>query len=148
MNAFLRKLQWFARRDRREAEVQEELAWPRFERIVQDLRFGLRGLRRSPAFTLATVLTLAIGIGATSAIFSVVNGVLLKPLPFPDSDRLDRAGPPGARREPPSWAHRKPSTSPTASTTRPSNPSRSGIQHGQHHGGRRSGGGPEAREHA
>jgi putative ABC transport system permease protein len=69
-------------------DVRAARTWSRFERIVQDLRFGLRGLRRSPAFTLTTVLTLAIGIGATSAISSVVNGVLLKPLPFPDSDRL------------------------------------------------------------
>jgi putative ABC transport system permease protein len=49
---------------------------------------ALRRLARAPAFTLTTVLTLAIGIGATTAIFSVVNGVLLKPLPFPESDRL------------------------------------------------------------
>ena len=52
------------------------------------LRQTVRRLLQSPGFTLTTVLTLAIGIGATTAIFSVVNGVLLKPLPFPDSDRL------------------------------------------------------------
>jgi predicted permease len=52
------------------------------------LRQTLRRLGRSPGFTLTTVLTLAIGIGATTAIFSVVNGILLTPLPFPDSDRL------------------------------------------------------------
>jgi predicted permease len=52
------------------------------------LRQTMRRLFRSPAFTLTTVLTLGVGIGATIAIFSVVNGVLLKPLPFPDSDRL------------------------------------------------------------
>jgi predicted permease len=52
------------------------------------LRQFLRRLVRAPAFTVTTVLTLAIAIGATTAIFSVVNGVLLKPLPFPDSDRL------------------------------------------------------------
>jgi predicted permease len=69
-------------------DVRAAWTWSGFERIVQDLRFGLRGLRRSPAFTLTTVLTLAIGIGATSAIFSVVNGILLNPLPFPHSDRL------------------------------------------------------------
>ena len=52
------------------------------------LRQTLRRLLRAPAFSVTTVLTLAIGIGATTAIFSVVNGVLLKPLPYPDSDRL------------------------------------------------------------
>jgi putative ABC transport system permease protein len=51
-------------------------------------RYALRSLARTPGFTLTTILTLAVAIGASTAIFSVVNGVLLKPLPFPDSDRL------------------------------------------------------------
>ncbi len=55
---------------------------------IQDLRFGVRSLLRRPGFTAASVATLALGIGATVAIFSVVNGVLLKPLPYPNSDRL------------------------------------------------------------
>jgi predicted permease len=55
---------------------------------MAELRQVIRWLFRSPAFMLTTVLTLAIGIGATIAIFSVVNGILLKPLPFPNSDRL------------------------------------------------------------
>jgi len=55
---------------------------------VTALHYLIRRLLRAPGFTAATVLTLAIGIGATTAIFSVVNGVLLRPLPFPESDRL------------------------------------------------------------
>ena len=56
--------------------------------LLQDLRFGLRQLRRTPAFTLAAVLALALGIGATTAIFTVLDRVVLRPLPYPDSDRL------------------------------------------------------------
>ena len=60
------------------------------ESFFTDVRQTLRSLRRSPAFTLAAVLTLAVSIGATTAIFSVVDGVLLRPMPFPDPDRLVR----------------------------------------------------------
>ncbi len=56
--------------------------------LLQDIRYGIRRFRKDPAFMAVTIITLALGIGATSAIFSVVNGVLLRPLPFPHSDRV------------------------------------------------------------
>ena len=58
------------------------------EAFVRDLRFAARMLLSRPGFTVLAVVCLALGIGASAAIFSVVNGVLLKPLPFPESERL------------------------------------------------------------
>ena len=56
--------------------------------LIKDIRYGIRALLKRPAFAAIALITLALGIGANTAIFSVVNGVLLQPLPYPDSDRL------------------------------------------------------------
>jgi predicted permease len=67
---------------------RDERTFQGLSQIPQDVRYTLRQLRKSPGFTATAILMLALGIGATTAIFSIVEGILLRPLPFPDPDRL------------------------------------------------------------
>ena len=79
---------------------REQWQWPALESLLADLKFTMRRLRKSPGFGITVLLTLAIGIGANTAVFSVIDGVLLKPLPYPQPNELvslwlDAPGAPG-----------------------------------------------------
>jgi predicted permease len=71
-----------------EERSREAWQWPRLESVLSDVKFALRRLRKAPGFAATILLTLAIGIGANTAVFSVVNSVLLKPLAYPHSEQL------------------------------------------------------------
>jgi predicted permease len=78
----------FGQLDRVKDDVRDTWLSRLWETLVQDVRYGLRNLARSPGFAFVVIFTMALGIGANTAIFSVVNGVLLRPLPFEGGERL------------------------------------------------------------
>lgn len=78
----------FGALERAKADTRDEFRGARLEQVIRELRHASRALVRAPVYTVVVVLVLALGIGATTAMFSVVNGVLLRSLPYPDGERL------------------------------------------------------------
>ena len=72
------------------SKTQETWGWTWLERLLQDLRFATRQIRRAPGFALIAILTLALGIGANNAVFTLTHALLLEGLPIPQPDRLVR----------------------------------------------------------
>ena len=70
--------------------IRDRRGMPAFESLIRDARYGVRSLLKSPGFAIAGVVILGLGIGVNSAIFTVVNAVILKPLPFENADRIMR----------------------------------------------------------
>src|SRR5262249_32975884 len=75
-----------------EEEVRRVHMLPWLGTVAQDLRYAWRGLSRSPVFTVTAVLVIALGIGSSTAVFSVVDRILFRPLPYPEPDRLVSVG--------------------------------------------------------
>src|SRR5277367_427128 len=71
-----------------EERGREAWQWPRLESLMADARFALRQLRKSPGFAATAILTLALGIGANTAIFTLIDSIMLRPLPYPQQERL------------------------------------------------------------
>src|SRR5215813_3653836 len=78
----------FGSQERFKMECREAMGGNFFETVIQDVGFSLRMFKKSPGFTIVTIATLALGIGATTAIFSIVDGVVLKPLPYSQPEQL------------------------------------------------------------
>lgn len=78
----------FGNLTRVEEATRAEWGWPRAEQVMRDAGYGLRQLRRNPTFSFVAIATLALGIGGITAMFSVVDKVLIRPLPYADADRL------------------------------------------------------------